>query len=69
MARRNNVKRLYVSHENDNLPAIIAEYALGGRILYVEEIEDGHKRRFGVPIRNDLIFVHEIQAKEADSSA
>ena len=69
MATKNNVKRPYVSHENDNLPAIIAEYAMGRRILYVEEIEDGHNRRFGVPIRNDLIFVHEVQAKEADSSA
>lgn len=69
IARKNNVKRLYVSHENDNLPAIIAEYAVGGRILYVEEIKDGHKRRFGVPRRDDLIFVHELGIKEANSNA
>ena len=63
---QNNVEKQLVSHENDNLPTIIAEHALSGRILHVEEIEDGHKRRFGVAIRNGLIFVREIQAKETD---
>lgn len=67
IARKNNVKRLYVSHENDNLSAIIAEYALGGKILYVREIKEGRKRRFGVPRRNDLIFVHQLETKKAES--
>jgi len=54
-------------YENGNLPAVIAEYVLGGRILYVEEIKDGRKGRFGVPRRNDLIFVHELGTTEANS--
>jgi len=31
IAKKNNVKRLYVSNENDNLPAIIANHMLGGK--------------------------------------
>jgi len=59
-AKENNVKRLYVSVENDNLPAIIVNYALGGKILYTREDYKGKKARFGVPRRNDLIFVYEL---------
>jgi GNAT superfamily N-acetyltransferase len=33
IAREKGVKRLYASHENDNLLAIIAHYMLGGRFL------------------------------------
>jgi ribosomal protein S18 acetylase RimI-like enzyme len=60
IACKNNVKRLYVSHENDNLPAIVAEYMLGGKILYVRELSEA-KGRFGVPRRNDLVFVFELK--------
>jgi len=61
IAKENNVKRLYVSHENDNLPAIIANYTLGARILYVRDAYKGRKVRFGIPRRNDLIFVYELE--------
>ncbi len=62
IARQNNVRRLYVSHENDNLPAIVAEYSLGARILYVKDLEeDAKKQRFAIPRRNDIIFVHELE--------
>lgn len=60
IAKANHVKRLYVSHENDNLPAFIAQYALGGKILYIRELPEKKRTRFGLPRRNDLIFVHEI---------
>lgn len=61
IAKKNNVKRLYVSHENDNLPAIIAHYALGGKIHYVREIYGKpEKGRFGIPRRNELIFVYDL---------
>jgi len=62
IAKRNHVKRLYVSHENDNLPAIIAHYALGGKVLYAREISGKpEKGRFGIPRRNELIFVYELE--------
>jgi len=62
IAKKNNVKRLYVSHENDNLPAIIAHYVLGGRILYVKEINGKTEGgRFGIPRRNELVFVYELE--------
>jgi len=60
IARENNVKKLYVSHENDNLPAIVANYMLGGKILYVRDVYKGEKGRFGIPRWNDLIFVYEL---------
>jgi len=64
IAKKNNVKRLYVSHENDNIPAIIANYMLGGKILYVRDIYKGEKARFGIPRRNDLVFVYELEKRE-----
>jgi len=65
IAKENNVKRLYVSHENDNLPAIIAQYMLGGKILYVRECGKEEIGRFGIPRRNDLIFQYELETKKA----
>lgn len=64
IAKENGVKRLYACHENDNLPAIIAHYALGGKILYVREIPgcQGQISRFGIPRRNELIFVYELES-------
>lgn len=59
IAKENGVRRLYVNHENDNIPAIIAQYVLGGKISYVRDVPNG-KNRFGIPRRNDLIFVHEL---------
>lgn len=61
IAEENNVKKLYVSHENDNLPAIIAQYMLGGKILYVRECDKGETGRFGIPRRNDLIFQYQLE--------
>jgi len=61
IAKENNVKRLYVSHENDNLPAIVANYMLGGKILYTRDVYKGKKARFGIPRRNDIIFVYELE--------
>jgi hypothetical protein len=61
IAKENNVKRLYVSIENDNLPAIIANYMLGAKILYVRDAYKGEKARFGIPRRNDIIFVYELR--------
>lgn len=61
IAKKNNVKRLYVSIENDNLPAIIANYMLGAKILYAKDAYQGEKARFGFPRRNDLIFVYELE--------
>jgi len=59
IAEKNNVKRLYVINENDNLPAIIANYVLGGKILYVKD-SPTTEGRFGIPRRNDLVFVFEL---------
>jgi GNAT superfamily N-acetyltransferase len=59
IAKKNSVKRLYVIIENDNLPAIIANYVLGGKISYVKD-SPTVKGRFGIPRRNDLVFVFEI---------
>jgi GNAT superfamily N-acetyltransferase len=61
IAMENNVKRLYVSIENDNLPALIANYMLGGKILYAKDAYKGEKARFGIPRRNDLIFIYELK--------
>ncbi|MFX0064894.1 MAG: GNAT family N-acetyltransferase [Candidatus Hermodarchaeota archaeon] len=61
IAKENNVKKLYVSHENDNLPAIIAQYMLGGKILYVRESHEKETGRFGIPRRNDLIFQYDLE--------
>jgi len=60
IAKEKNVKRLYVSHENDNLPAIIANYMLGGKILYARDLKEHKKARFGIWRRNDLVFVFEL---------
>jgi ribosomal protein S18 acetylase RimI-like enzyme len=59
IAKKNSVKRLYVTIENDNLPAIIANYVLGGKISYVKDSPTA-KGRFGIPRRNDLMFVFEL---------
>lgn len=62
IAGENNVKRLCASHENDNLPAIVAEYSLGAKILYVKDLEeDAKKGSFAIPRRNDIMFVHELE--------
>lgn len=45
IAKESNVKGLYVSNENDILPAIIAHYVFGGKILYVRDILDGKGAR------------------------
>ena len=60
IAKENNVKRLYVSHYNDNFPAIIAQYILGGKIHYVRDTPE-KEGKFGIPIRNDLVFVYELE--------
>jgi ribosomal protein S18 acetylase RimI-like enzyme len=60
IARENKVRRLYVSHENDNLAAIVAQFALGAKILYTENLEGSEKMRFGIPRRNDIAFVYEL---------
>lgn len=60
IAKENGLKKLYVSHENDNLPAFIAHYVLGGKIHSVKDTKNGGKR-FGIPKRNDLIFVYELE--------
>lgn len=60
IAKENGIEKLYVSHENDNLPAIIAHFALGARILYSEELRNGKRRRFDIPRRNDIVFVYEV---------
>ena len=59
IAKKNSVKRLYVINENDNLPAIIANYVLGGKISFVKD-SPTTKGRFGIPRRNDLVFVFEL---------
>lgn len=61
IAYENNVKRLIVSHENDNIPAFIAEYMLGGKILYVRDLIREEVGRFGIPRRNDIVFVYELR--------
>jgi GNAT superfamily N-acetyltransferase len=61
IAKENNVKRLYVLIENDNMPAIIANYMLGAKILNVTDAYKGEKARFGIPRRNDIIFVYELR--------
>jgi len=58
IAKKNGVRRLYVTVENDNLPAIVANYVLGGKISYVKD-SPSTKGRFGIPRRNDLVFVFE----------
>jgi GNAT superfamily N-acetyltransferase len=63
IAKENNVKRLYVSIENDNLPAFIANYVSGGKIHQVRDTHEVLKGRFGIPRRNDLIFVYELKGK------
>ena len=42
-----------------NIPAIIAYFMLGGKILYVRDAYKGEKGRFGIP-RSDIIFVYEL---------
>jgi GNAT superfamily N-acetyltransferase len=61
IAYENNVKRLVVSHENDNIPAFIAEYMLGGKILYTRDLAYEEPGRFGIPRRNDIVFVYELR--------
>lgn len=60
IAKENNVKKLYVTHENDNLPAIIAHFALGAKILYTLETKEGDNGRFAIPRKNDLVLVYEL---------
>ena len=60
IANKKNIKRLYVSLENDNLPAMIAIYMLGGKILYAKDLKDQRKARFGIRRRNDLVFAIEL---------
>lgn len=62
IAKESNVKRLYVSLENDIIPAIVADYMLGGKILYVRDlyITDQKKARFQLWRRNDLVFAFEL---------
>jgi ribosomal protein S18 acetylase RimI-like enzyme len=64
IAKKNNVKRLYVINQNDNLPAIIANYMLGGKIAYVKDSPTS-KGRFGIPRRNDLVFVFELEGSKS----
>lgn len=61
IARKNNVKRLYVYRENDNLSAIVADYMLGGKILYARNMSKEKRGRFGIPRRNDLAVVYELE--------
>lgn len=60
IAKNKNVKRLYVSIENDNLPAIVANYMLGGKVLYVRDTKEQTRARFGIWRRNDLVFQFEL---------
>jgi GNAT superfamily N-acetyltransferase len=60
IARSKNVKKLYVSLENDNLPAIAACYALGGKVLYSVDAEKHQKARFGIWRRNDLVIEFDV---------
>lgn len=61
IAKKNDVKRLYVSHDNDNLPAIIAHYVLGGKTLYVKETHDKlEKGKIRNSTRNEPIFVYDL---------
>lgn len=60
IAKENNVKKLYVTHENDNLPAIIAHFALGAKILYTIETKEGDIGRFAIPRKNELVLVYEL---------
>jgi GNAT superfamily N-acetyltransferase len=60
IAKENKVRKLYVSNWNDNLPAIIAQFALGAKILYVEDVEGKKKMRFGIPRVSDMVFVYEL---------
>jgi ribosomal protein S18 acetylase RimI-like enzyme len=60
IAKKNRVKRLYVINENDNLPAIVANYALGGKISSVKD-SPNTQGRFGIPRRNDLVFTFELE--------
>jgi hypothetical protein len=61
IAEENNVKRLYVSRENDNLPAIIADYMQGGKILYASDAPKEKKGRFGIPRRSDPAIVYDLE--------
>ncbi|MFQ6125034.1 MAG: GNAT family N-acetyltransferase [Candidatus Heimdallarchaeota archaeon] len=49
IAKENNVKKLYITHENDNLPAIITHFALGAKILYTLETKEDEIERFAIP--------------------
>lgn len=64
IAEKNSAKRLYVINENDNLPAIIANYLLGGRISFVKDLPTS-EGRFGIPRRNDLVFVFELGSRKS----
>jgi GNAT superfamily N-acetyltransferase len=59
IAKDKGVKRLYVSNENDNLPAVVANYMLGGKVLYARDTKEQTKARFGIWRRNDLVFQFE----------
>jgi GNAT superfamily N-acetyltransferase len=59
IAKDKNVNRLYVSIENDNLPAIVANYMLGGKVLYTRDAKQQTRARFGIWRRNDLVFQFE----------
>ncbi len=66
IAKENNVKKLYVTHENDNLPAIIAHFALGAKILYTLETKEEEKGRFTIPRKNELVLVYELGEENSD---
>jgi GNAT superfamily N-acetyltransferase len=61
IARENGVKRLYTYRGNDNLSAIVADFTLGGKILYARDMPREERGRFGIPRRNDLAIVYELQ--------
>ena len=67
IAKKNGVKRLYVVNENDNLPAILANYVLGGKISSVKDLPNT-KGRFGIPRRNDLVFVFELGSRQSGAT-
>jgi hypothetical protein len=64
IANKNSIKRLYVINENDNLPAIIANYVSGGKISSVKDSPKA-KGRFGIPRRNDLVFVFDLESEKS----
>jgi len=60
------VKKLYVSHENDNLQAFVAHFALGAKILYTSDTKGVEKGRFAIPRKNELVFVYELEETDSE---